>query len=198
MGAVLAVPLFFLGALHPRFEVLCAGLLGAAVGSLLALTDKRPKGPRATTLFAWLVLDTALPAGVVAALAGVCIAFLRLHAKDVVTPGELARHLGATTFLYALFMGLGGFFKAYGEQSSGLVVVKKTDGNVPSPLVVGGTIAIAFLLFIGRVVPPLPLVDVLVIKGTAGLFLGGGFSLLGAIQGARAASLGLKRGDGPA
>ena len=192
LGVVLAVPLYFLGDAHPRFEVLLAGLFGAAGGVILALADRKPKGPRATSLFAWVVVDTALPAGVVAACAGVCIAFLRLHAKDVVTAGELARHLGATTFFYALLLGLGGFFKTYGEQTAGLVVVAKSDHRVPGPVVVGGTLGVLLLVVVSRFVPALPLLDVLVIKAAAGVVVGGGLSLLGAIQGARAASLGLR------
>ncbi len=192
-GAVLGAPLLVLPAVHARFEVLVAGLLGALAGAGLALADDRPKGPRPTTRFSWLVLDTALPAGIVAASVGVCVAFLRLRNLDVVTPGELARHLGMTTFAYALLLGLAGFFKAYGEQSAGLVVVEKTAASLPGPVLAGAALGVTLLFAVPHLAPALPLRDALILKAAVGLVVGGGLSLLGALQGARAASLGLKR-----
>ena len=192
-SAALALPLTLAPAEHARFAVLCAGVLGALVGAALATRDRRPKGPRPTSTSAWLVLDTALPAGVVAGLVGVTFGFLRLHALDVVQPGELARHLAGTTFAYALFVGLGGFYKAYGEQSAGLVVVTKLERAVPGPVLVGGVLGIALLIVVARAVPPLALKDALVVKAAVGFVAGATLSLLGALQGARAASLGIKR-----
>jgi hypothetical protein len=191
LGALLAAPLAMLPAVHARFEVLVAGVVGALSGvALAAARDKKPKAARTSTTFTWLVVDTALPAGVVATCFGVCLAFLRLHSKDVVEPGELARHLAGTLFVYAALLGLGGFFKAYGELSAGLVVVdtaKLPHAAVPGPVVVGGVLGLAALFAIPPLAPSLALDDVLAIKAVAGLVVGGGCSLLGAIRGARAA-----------
>lgn len=171
--------------------VAVAGALGAA--ALSHVRDPRAKGPRATSRIAWLLVDTALPAGVIAALVSVALGVARLHGASAVGGTEIARHLAATTFAYAFFLGLGGFLKAYGEQTSGLVVVEKSSRSVPGPIATGGILGV-LLIFIGpRVLPALALDDVLVLKACAGLVVGGGLSLLGAMQGARAASLGLKR-----
>ena len=199
VGCAVAALLLAFPADYARAQAFVAGRIGAVVGTALATRDAKPKAPRTTTPFRWLVLDTALPSGVIAGLLGTCIAFLRLHSDDVVAAGDLARHLGTTTFLYAFFLGLGGFFKAYGEQTAGLVVVEKTKWNVPNPLFVGGVVGVALLLVVARFVPPLPLATAIVVKASVSLVMGATLSLLGAIQGAKAASLGLKRTrSGPA
>jgi hypothetical protein len=51
------------------------------------------------------------------------------------------------------------------------------------------------LIFVGpRVLPSMALDDVIALKACAGLVVGGTLSLLGALQGARAASLGRRNG----
>lgn len=174
--------------------IVVTGALAAVSGAFAShVRDTRAKGPRATSRAAWLLLDTALPAGLIAACVSVAVGTARLHALATIPATEIARHLAATTFAYAVFLGLGGFLKAYGEQSAGLVVVAKSTRSVPGPIVCGGVLGVA-LLFIGpRVLPALPLADVLLLKACAGVAVGGTLSLLGALQGARAASLGLRR-----
>lgn len=176
--------------LDDRAAIVAVGVAGALIGALLSRRDARPKGPRTTSRLAWLLVDTALPAGIIAALVSVAVGTARLHALDVVGPTETARHLAATTFAYAVFLGLGGFAKAFGEKKSGLVVVHAKQTSSPGPILVGG-VAGVLLIFVGpRVLPTLPLADVLVLKATVGLVVGGALSLLGALQGARAAEHG--------
>lgn len=174
--------------------VVVGGVAGALIGVVLSnARDARAKGPRTTSRVAWLLVDTALPAGVIAALVSTALGVARLHGASEVGGTEIARHLAATTFAYSFFLGLGGFLKAYGEQTSGIVVVEKWTRSVPGPIATGGILGVV-LIFVGpRVLPSLALQDVLVLKACAGLIVGGGLSLLGAMQGARAASLGLKR-----
>lgn len=193
-GLTLVVP-----AGHTRFSVLVSGLLGVVVGAALSARDTRPRSARRTTRFRWLVVDTALPAGLIAAALGVSVAFLRLHSEAQVTPGILGRHLGATTVLYAVLLGLGGFAKAWSEQTAKLVVLpdheRATTPNAPGPLFVGVALGVAFIVVVPWVAPPLPLDVVLALKGALGMLLGGGLSLLGAVRGARAATLGKRRAD---
>jgi hypothetical protein len=173
--------------------IVIAGTAGASCGALLSRRDARPKGPRTTSPRAWLVVDTALPAGTLAALVSIAVGSGRLHAQGVVAPMETARHLAATTFAYALFLGLGGFAKAFSEKASGLVVVSaSTKGRAPSPgpLLAGGVTGVLFLFIGPRVLPTLPLVDVLALKAVAGLLIGGALSYLGALQGAYSAEHG--------
>lgn len=177
-----------------QVAIVVTGIACALVGVALSrMRDAKAKGPRKTSRIAWLVVDTALPAGIIAALVSTALGLSRWHAMDAVGGTEIARHLAATTFAYSFFLGLGGFLKAYGEQTSGLVVVEKSSASVPGPIVAGGILGVV-LIFVGpRVLPALPLQDVLVLKACVGLVVGGTLSLLGALQGARAASVGLKR-----
>lgn len=182
LGALLS-----LSAIPDRSAIVVVGVGGALCGALLSRRDRRAKGPRVTSRLAWLLFDTALPAGIIAALVSVAIGTARLHALDVVGPTEIARHLAATTFAYAIFLGLGGFAKAFGEKKGGLVIVHAKQTSSPGPILVGG-VAGVLLIFLGpRLLPSLPLVEVLVLKAGVGLLMGGALSLLGALQGARAA-----------
>lgn len=173
--------------LNDRAAIVLVGTLGALIGALLSRGDQRPKGPRKTLRISWLLLDTALPAGMIAALVSTAIGVARLHALATVSPAEIARHLAATTFAYAVLLGLAGYAKGFGEKKSGLVIVHAMRGRSPGPIVVGG-IAGVLLIFVGpHVLPALSFGNVLVLKATVGMLGGGALSLLGALQGARAA-----------
>jgi hypothetical protein len=111
----------------------------------------------------------------------------------VVTGASAARHIGGTTFLYAVLLGFGGFLKTYSEQNAGLVVVEKLTRAVPGPILTGGVIGVGIVLAGPWLLPDLPLVTLLGVKGACGFLIGGALSALGALQGARAASLGLTR-----
>lgn len=186
LAVLSSLPLLALPASFTRTPLLAAGALGVVVAlGLAARRDAHPKGPRPTTKASWLVVDTALPAAVLAALLGVSVAFLRLHDAALVSPGALGRHLGGTVFLYALLLGLGGLSKAYGERHAGLVLVDDVRTNAPGPITTGGVLGLTLLFAVPALVPPLPLETVLIVKAVVGFLAGGTLSLLGALQGCR-------------
>lgn len=186
VAVALAAPLLALPLAWARTPLLAAGALGIGAGALLARRrDHLPKGPRPTTKMAWLLVDTALPAAVLAALLGVSVAFLRLHDVGEVSPGALGRHLGGTVFLYALFLGLGGVAKAHGERAAGLVLVDDVTLRAPGPVSAGGLLGLALLFAVPALAPAVPLETVLVVKAAVGFLVGGALSFLGALQGCR-------------
>jgi hypothetical protein len=188
VGVAAAAPLLVAPARFTVAALIAAGLVGIGAGVLLAGRDTRTKGPRNASRFSWLVLDTALPAGALAALVGLAVALLRLPEAELVPPGALGRHLGGTVFLYAILLGLGGFAKGFGEKKAGLVLVAPLAVSAPGPVVVGGLLGLALLFGVPLFSPPLALATVIAWKGAGGFLLGGLLSLLGALAGARRAA----------
>lgn len=188
LSAAAALPLILTPPDHVRGALLAAGALGITLAAALDRRDRAPRMPRSTSRAAWLVADTALPAGALAAALGVCVATLNLHARAPVQPETLARHMAGSTFVYALLLGLGGFSKAWTEQRSGLVRVAPTSARVPGPIVTGLALGVGELFLVPVLVGPLPLESVLALKAMVGFCVGGGLCLLGALRGARAAS----------
>lgn len=197
-GAVVAtVPLG-----HAPLAVLLACVAGMAMSVLLTRADTAPRAPRRASLLTWLVIDTAVPAGFIAAAFGGCVAVLRLQDAAHIGPEVLGRHMAGTTFLYAVLLGTGGFSKAWTEQARGLVLVERTTLDVPGPVLVGLVIGVAQLFVVPVMVPAvvsavtptaaseLTFPAVLGLKMTMGFVVGGALSLLGAIRGARHASSG--------
>lgn len=160
-----------------------AALLPAA--ALAWRAARHEQGPRALSRFRWLLVETALPSGLLAASAGAAAVWLRLHGSASVPPGELARHLGGTVWLYALLLGLGSFLKARAELQSGLVTVALPERAGPGPVLVGALVGTALLLS-APLLPALRFEAVLALKVALGLLGGAGLSVLGALQGALA------------
>jgi hypothetical protein len=187
-GAVVVVPAMFIP--NDRFAIAAAGVIATAIGVVLGKQEiKNPRSPIRVDRKLW-ILSAALPAALIASAAAVCAGTLRLHTLDVVPPGEIARHLGGTSFLYAIFLGLGGFLKTFSEQKAGLVVVEKTEHAGPGPIVTGAIVGVAFLFLGTLLFPPMRFEHVLILKALLGFVLGGSLSALGALQGAKAASKG--------
>lgn len=188
LGAAAALPFALALEGFTRAAIVGGGVAALLPAAALALRATRAeRGPRTVSLAVWLLRDTALPAGLLAAVAGAGAVWVRLHAFDVVPPGELARHLGGTTYLYAILLGIGGFLKASAEIKGGLVVTAVPQRSTPGPLLLGAALGTALLLS-APLLPALPFATVLWLKVALGLIGGGGLSLLGALQGARAAA----------
>ncbi|MBI1947047.1 MAG: hypothetical protein HYS27_15225 [Deltaproteobacteria bacterium] len=189
LGAAVAAP-FAIGLEgFGRAAIFLGGAAALVPAAALALRDTRvPRGTRAVPLWRWLVLEHALPAGLLAAGAGTGALWLRLHLLDVVPPGELARHLGGTTCLYALLLGLGATMKGFAEVRHRLVVVTLPSWQTPGPLLPGVALGVALLLT-APLLPSLPYATVLGLKVALGLVVGGALAALGALRGARAAKL---------
>ncbi len=173
---------------------------GLGIGLACALTRVEPvraASPRRTALLTYVLMDTALPAGVVAACVAWVVTTARFGALTVVPAGLFARHLASTTFLYAVFLGFGGFLKAFTEKRAGLLVTADAATRWPGPISVGAVVAVLFLFGGAWVLPSLALSDVLIIKVVVATFLGGGLSALGALQGLRAASVAGAAGTPP-
>jgi hypothetical protein len=149
------------------------GCCGVAIGTLLHRLDaNRPTAPRPSTRLSYVALDTALPSAVVACAMGLLIAGLRWTDNEMVSPGSLARHLGGSTVLYALLLGTGAFLKTFSETRAGLVTVDPSPHALPGPILTGASLAVAILLLVPWLLPPLALHEVLVLKGVAGFVLG--------------------------
>lgn len=190
LGAGVAAPVALLLESHGRAALALGGLVALLPAAALAWrTARRDQGPRTLTLARWLLVETALPSGLLAASAGAGAVWLRLHGTDMVPPGELARHLGGTVWLYALLLGLGSFLKARAELQSGLVLVAAAaplpERAGPGPILVGALVGTALLLS-APLLPALPFATVLTMKTALGLVGGAGLSVLGALQGALA------------
>lgn len=188
LASLLAAPLVVTPSHWSRLPILAAAIVGIAAGAFFARRDDRPRRPRTSSRAAWLLADTAFPAGILAALMGVDVAFLRLHDAAQVSPGTAARHLAGSVFLYALLLGLGGLSKAFSEKAAGLVLVDEVTVQTPGPLVVGGMLGVGFLFAGPALLPTLSLTNLLGLKALVGFFAGGGLSLLGALQGQRLAA----------
>lgn len=187
VGALVAAPFAVALDGYGRAAVFLAGAAALVPAAALALRDTRsPRRTRAVPLWRWLLLEHALAAGLLAACAGTGALWLRLHALDVVPPGELARHLGGTTCLYALLLGLGSALKGFAEVRHRLVVVELPARQTPGPFVLGVALGVALLLT-APLLPALAYPTVLALKVALGLVVGGTLSALGALRGARAA-----------
>jgi hypothetical protein len=186
VGGVLGV---VQGLAAPSYGSAAALLLAAtAAGNLLAVPFvrkelARPRSPRSSSLVEWLVVDGALPGGVLAAAFGVLAA---LHRDgEGLTASEAARHLALTLFAYAVLLGMAGALKAGRERGAGLVRAPEPPSWIPGPLAVGGLLGIVVLLVGPRLLGPVSVEQLAVTKAFFGLGLG---TLLGALGGARGAT----------
>lgn len=188
LGAATAMP-FAIGLEgYSRTAVFLGGVAAMVPAAAMALRDtRRALRGRALPCWRWLVVGHALPSGMLAAGAGACALWLRLHAFDAVPPGELARHLGGTTCLYAVLLGLGAALKGFAEVQHRLVVVDLPLRVTPGPLLPGVALGVALLLS-APLLPPLPFGAVLALKVALGVVVGGALAALGALRGARAAT----------
>ncbi len=187
LGAGVAAPFAVALEGYASFAIALGGAAAMVPGAAIALREVGAvRTTRALGFWRWLLLWHALPSGLLAAGAGTCALWLRLHALDVVPPGELARHLGGTTCLYALLLGLGGAVKGYAEVHHRVVAVQLPARATPGPLVPGLALGVALLLA-APLLPTLPFASVLALKVALGVVVGGALSALGALRGARAA-----------
>lgn len=203
VGLLSAAPVAALGAFAalkgaPRTGLVvgavCVTLLGFKASVHLVERDlARPVRPRRTSLTAWLLADTVLPAASAAAAVGAGIGWLRLGALDAVPPSELSRHLAVTLFLYAALLGPAGALKAGRERLAGLVEAPVPARSLPGPVVVGGTLGVLVLALGPRLLPAMAPGDVIVMKAVLGGLVGGGLCLLGAWRGARVTEAELRR-----
>ncbi|MCC7071057.1 MAG: hypothetical protein IT383_07035 [Deltaproteobacteria bacterium] len=187
LGAALAAPFAIALEGYARAAIFLGGVAAMFPAAAIVLRDLRhARATRAASTLRWLLLWHALPSGLLAAGAGAGALWLRLHALDVVPPGELARHFGGTTCLYALLLGLGGVVKGYAEVRHRLVVVTLPLRPMPGPILPGVALGVALLL-LAPLMPPLPFGTVLALKVALGVVVGGALSALGALRGAREA-----------
>ena len=169
---------------HAGFALAVGGVVCALVFGLAFNDGKTPRAPRVTSSWAWCVFDTALPAALLAASAGVVVAIQRAHGT-LLLPGELSRHLGASIAVYALLLGVGGHLKTRSERRAGLVVTTWPTGTWPTSLVVGGVLAVLCVGVGPYVFPSVNGPTLVVTKALVGFCVGGLLSLLGALGGAR-------------
>lgn len=163
-----------------------------AAGRLVDRDLARAHAPRHRSFAGWLLVDTALPAGVAAALIGVAMAWTRLGHLDEIRPVTLARHLGATLLLYALLLGPAAALKVGRERLSGLVLpleparLPSVLMALPGPVVTGATLALATLLLGPLLLPAMSPAALLTWKAALGVGIGGLLALLGALRGVSA------------
>lgn len=138
---------------------------------------------RSDSLTAWLVFDTALPAGLLAAALAAGIAWLRLGHLDWVPASTLSRHLGATLLLYSFLLGPGAAIKVGRERLSGLVKAPETERILPGPIIAGGVCSLLLLVLGPRLLPTLAFSDVLLLKITFSGCFGACLAYLGARRG---------------
>jgi hypothetical protein len=142
--------------------------------------------PRHTSFGAWIVLDTALPVGLVSSVLGVGIAQVRFWGIQIVDGAAAAQHLALTCIVYGLCLGTVGFMKAFSEQQGGLIQFKSTEISSPSPFVTGLVMAVAVVWILPHAIDSITLMQLSVIKATMGLTIGGLLCAFGAVRGAKA------------
>lgn len=140
---------------------------------------------RSTTLARWVLLDTALPAALVCAPVSAGFAWLRLRGAADVEAVAFARHFALTFVLWGGAVGTAAFLKTRRERVGKLVDAPLATATVPSPGAFAGILAILVLVVGPRVLPPLPIETVVALKAVLGFVVGGAFSALGALRGAR-------------
>lgn len=166
--------------------VLVVLVSGVATRKRVTRDLARAQSPRHTTLFRWIVLDTALPAGILAAFVGTGIGWIRLGQLEEITPSQLSRHLAVNIFVYAFFLGLAGALKTGRERLSGLVIAPRIEGDSPGPLGVGGFLGVLVLAGGPTLFPSCSPTVMLAIKALLGFLVGGVLCGLGAWNGAKA------------
>lgn len=159
---------------------------GFVVGAALAARAlARPRARRTTTLPSWIVLDTALPVGVLAALTGVIVAALRFGGVERLSGVEASRHVAVSLLLYGGLLGLGGGLKTAREKLSGLVVAPSPSREPPGALASGAALGIVVLLVGPRVIDAVETSTLVISKGVLGVVVGTALCALGALRGAR-------------
>lgn len=142
--------------------------------------------PREDSHAAWLIWDTALPAGLLAAALAAGIAWLRLGHLEWVSGPTLARHLGGTLLLYSFLLGPTGAIKVGRERLSGVVKAPDIERNWPGPIVAGGVCSLLMLVLGPRWLPQLALANAIMVKITFSAVFGSSLAYLGALRGAQA------------
>lgn len=155
---------------------------GAYLGKRALL---RPRSRRSTTTIAWVLFDTALPAGVFAALAGLLIATLRYGGDPSVSATEASRHVAVTLLSYGMLLGIAGGLKTAREKLAGLVDAPAPTWHPPGAIATGATLGLAVLVVGPRVLGEVPTETLVMTKAVLGLVVGTGLAALGALQGAR-------------
>ncbi len=160
-------------------------VLAFALGAALAARAlSRPRAPRSSTLLRWILFDTALPVGVIAALAGVVIVRLRYGGLEQVSAVDAARHLAVTLLLYGVLLGLGGGLKTAREKLAGLVEAPAPAFEAPGAVVSGAALGIVVLVVLPRALAHIDVGALVVTKAALGLVVGTALCALGALRGA--------------
>lgn len=168
------------------------GCVFPAVAGLVRRDLGRTHTPRTRGPAGWLLVDTALPAGLAAALIGIAMAWTRLGHLEEIRPLPFSRHLGATLLLYATLLGPAAALKTGRERLAGLVRLPAGASlpaglrRMPGPVITGSIMALVSLVVGPHLLPALSLASLLLWKGVLGIIVGGGLALLGALRGASA------------
>lgn len=184
VGVAAGVGVAVVGAGHAKNAVTLTWWCCVAAAVAARLVVRTPRRARAVRRgrWRWLLLESALPSAVIAGGVGAVVGHVRYGLVDVVAPGGLSRTLAGTTLCY-LMLGFGAFMKAHHERKSGLVVVDEAALPAPAFFFVGLAIAAAVALGGPWLLPALSGESVSVVKGVFGVVVGGGLSLLGALNG---------------
>ncbi len=184
VGVAAGVGVGLVGAGHTRSAVSLTWwcCLAAAIAARAVVRTPLRARPIRRRRWRWLILESALPSAVIAGCVGAVVGHVRYGEVDVVAPGGLSRTLAGTTLCY-LMLGFGAFMKARHEHESGLVVVDDPAIDAPAFFFVGMSLAAATALAGPWVIPALSGESVSVVKGVFGVVVGGGLSLLGALNG---------------
>lgn len=160
--------------------------LAFSTGAMLAARAlRRPRSQRSTTLVAWVLVDTALPAGVLASLVGLVIVRLRYGALEHVSGVELSRHLAVSLLLYGVLLGLAGGLKTAREKRAGLVDAPAPSFDPPGAIVTGATLGLVVLVVGPRALDGVVPETLMATKAALGLVAGTALCALGALKGAR-------------
>ena len=202
-GLAGGMPGIILGGLGSSFGFPLAGLLvgGGLVilGAFWMLWRKLKQdvelswSPRDASLHGWLVWDTAIPAGLLAAILAAGIAWLRLSHLQWVHGATLARHLGATLLLYSFLLGPASALKVGRERLSGMVKAPESKGELPGPILTGGVCSLLMLVLGPRFMPGLVFADALTLKVVFSAIFGCALAYLGALRGSKAHQYGGRR-----
>lgn len=146
---------------------------------------RRPRSPRSSTTLAWILLDTALPAGALAALAGALVVGLRYGSEPTVSGVEVSRHLALSLLLYGALLGVAGGLKTAREKLAKLVDAPAPSLEPPGAIATGATLGLVVLVVGPRVLGEVPTEVLVFSKAALGLMAGTGLCALGALRGAR-------------
>lgn len=157
-----------------------AAVCGIALGRRdRAVTWRR----RETTLAAWVWRDTAMPAGLFAAGFAAVLTALRFPA-GLVAADEAARHAAVTALLYGVLLGLPAAMKTAREARAGLVHAVTSHPVQLSPIAFSGTVGLAALVVVPRVLEAVDATSFVMAKGALGLVTGTAAAAVGALRGA--------------